>query len=192
LAEANMGKNHPDAALGEEALPSDPFTPFLLNNSSIRVSGSTALPAGNMASIKQTEWTYALMISYAQALGVSCEYCHNSRAFNEWDESTPQRVTAFYAEAMLRDLNSNYMVPLTSVFPPALLGPAGDVAKINCATCHQGVYKPLFGAQMAAQFPVLEGKGAVVTPAATTAPPPMPGSGSTPLPPSALGTSKTP
>jgi photosynthetic reaction center cytochrome c subunit len=184
LAEANMGKNHPDAVLGEEALPSDPFTPFLLNNDSIRVSSPTALPSGDMASLKNTEWTYALMISYAQALGVSCEYCHNSRAFNEWDESTPQRVTAFYAEAMLRDLNSNYMVPLTAVFPPALLGPAGDVAKINCATCHQGVYKPLFGAQMAAQFPALEGKGAVATATPAAAPAAQP--------PSALGTSSTP
>jgi mono/diheme cytochrome c family protein len=24
----------------------------------------------------------------------------------------------------------------------------GDVAKVNCATCHQGAYKPLYGASM--------------------------------------------
>ncbi|MDE8345371.1 MAG: photosynthetic reaction center cytochrome c subunit family protein, partial [Acidocella sp.] len=108
------------------------------------------------------------MMTYAQGLGVSCEFCHNSRAFNDWDQSTPQRVTAFYAEAMLRDLNSNYMVPLTTVFPAALRGPEGDVAKINCATCHQGVYKPLFGAKMADKFPALEGVGTV--PAAAAGP----------------------
>jgi photosynthetic reaction center cytochrome c subunit len=182
LAEANMGKNLPDSALGQEALPSDPFTPFLLNNDPIRVSSNTALPTGDQASIKNTEWTYALMISYSTALGVSCEYCHNSRAFNEWDQSTPQRVTAFYAEAMLRDFNANYMVPLTSEFPANQLGPTGDVAKINCATCHQGVYKPLFGAQMAAQFPALEGKGAVAaaTPAAAPVTPPAAPGGATP------------
>ena len=169
LAENRTGKNLPAAAINGSALPSDPYTPFLLNNDNIRVSGSTALPSGNNASIKNTEWTYALMMTYSQGLGVSCEYCHNSRAFNNWSESTPQRVKAFYAEAMLRDLNSNYMVPLTSVFPPALLGPNGDVAKINCATCHQGVYIPLFGAKMAAQFPPLLGVGTAKSATSTSA-----------------------
>ncbi len=158
LAEVDMGKNLPAASVDDSALPSDPDTPFLLNQDKIRISGNTALPDGtNPASIKNTEWTYALMMSYAQALGVSCEYCHDSRSFNSWSESTPQRVKAFYAEAMLRDLNNSYMVPLTTLFPVTLRGPQGDVAKIDCATCHQGVYKPLFGAKMASQFPALEG-----------------------------------
>jgi photosynthetic reaction center cytochrome c subunit len=170
LAEMDMGKNLPSGGVNGSALPADPYSPFLLNNAPIRVSGSTALPTGtNPSSVKNTEWTYALMMTYAQGLGVSCEFCHNSRAFNNWDESTPQRVTAFYAEAMLRDLNSNYMVPLTGVFPAALRGPSGDVAKIDCATCHAGVYKPLFGAKMAAAFPSLEGKGTAPLP---TTPPP--------------------
>jgi photosynthetic reaction center cytochrome c subunit len=160
LAEVNMGKNAPAAAVNGSSLPSDPYTPFLLNKAPIRISGSTALPTGqNPSSIKQTEWTYALMMTYSQALGVNCEFCHDSRAFNNWDESTPQRVKAFYAEAMVRDLNNTFMVPLTGVFPAALHGPTGDVAKIDCATCHQGVYKPLFGAAMAQQFPPLEGVG---------------------------------
>jgi photosynthetic reaction center cytochrome c subunit len=187
LAESNMGKNLPAANINGSSLPSDPYTAFLLNDDNIRVSGSTALPSGNRASIKNTEWTYALMMTYSQALGVSCEYCHNSRAFNEWSESTPQRVTAFYAEAMLRDLNSNYMVPLTPLFPAALKGPSGDVAKINCATCHQGVYKPLFGAKMASQFPPLLGVGTVAAAAAPVpASPAMPASGFS------LGKSSTP
>jgi photosynthetic reaction center cytochrome c subunit len=168
-----MGKNLPVAAINSSSLPSDPFTPFLLNNAQIRDQGTTALPTGtNPQSIKQTDWTYALMMHYSQALGVNCAFCHNSRAFSDWTQSTPQRVTAFYAEAMLRDLNSNYMVPLTSTFPVDQRGPSGDVAKINCATCHQGVYKPLFGAAMAAQFPPLEGTG--VTPAAATMAPMAP------------------
>jgi photosynthetic reaction center cytochrome c subunit len=120
-----------------------------------------------MQSIKQTDWTYALMMHYATALGVSCEFCHNSRAFQDWSQSTPQRVTAWYAEGMLRDLNRNYMVPLTATFPAALRGPSGDVAKMNCATCHQGVYKPLYGAAMAQNFPPLEGVGATGATAAT-------------------------
>lgn len=176
LAETAMGKNLPAAAADGSSLPSDPFTPFLLNNAPIRDQGTTALPTGsNAQSIKQTDWTYALMMHYSQALGVNCAFCHNSRAFSDWTQSTPQRVTAFYAEAMLRELNSAYMVPLTSTFPANQLGPTGDVAKINCATCHQGVYKPLFGAAMAAQFPPLEGVGvtaatASMAPAATAKP----------------------
>jgi photosynthetic reaction center cytochrome c subunit len=172
LMEASMGQNLPAAVADSSSLPSDPFTPFLLNNDSIRVSGTTALPSGNTSSIKQTEWTYALMMHYSEALGVNCSYCHTSRAFDDWSQSSPQRVTAFYAEAMLRDLNSNYMVPLTGVFPVDQLGPGGDVAKINCATCHQGVYKPLFGAAMAAKFPPLLGVGTVTATAAMAAPPP--------------------
>jgi photosynthetic reaction center cytochrome c subunit len=31
----------------------------------------------------------------------------------------------------------------------------GDVPKLNCATCHQGAYKPLNGAPMAKDFPEL-------------------------------------
>jgi photosynthetic reaction center cytochrome c subunit len=170
LAEVNMGKNLPAAAANYSSLPSDPFTPFLLNNENIRVSGQTALPSGNRQSIKQTDWTYALMMHYSQALGVNCEFCHNSRAFNDWSQSSPQRVKAFYAEAMLRDLNSNYMVPLTQIFPVSLRGAQGDVAKANCATCHQGAYKPLLGAPMAQYFPELEGKGTVASISAPAAP----------------------
>ncbi len=200
MAESNMGKNLPAPGINASSLPSDPYTPFLLNHDNIRVSGSTALPTGNKASIKNTEWTYALMMTYSQALGVSCEYCHNSRAFNDWSESTPQRVTAFYAEAMLRDLNSNYMVPLTPLFPAALKGPSGDVAKINCATCHQGVYKPLFGAKMAVHFPPLEGVGTAsasaktdssAMPAGMTMTPPAAPSASTPAMPAAGSSSGT-
>jgi len=186
LAESNMGAGLPTANADGSSLPSDPFTPFLLNSDPIRVNANTALPTGDRSSLKQTEWTYALMMHYSTALGVGCEFCHNSRAIQDWNQSTPQRVTAYYAEGMLRDLNRNYMVPLTGVFPAALRGPSGDVAKINCATCHQGVYKPLFGAQMASAFPALEGVG-------TTAGGATPPSATMPMPPSAgssLGTSQ--
>jgi photosynthetic reaction center cytochrome c subunit len=65
---------------------------------------------------------------------------------------------------MVRALNNDYMVPLTGTFAHNMLGPSGDVAKINCATCHQGAYKPLLGAKMAAQYPYLEGPGTLADP----------------------------
>jgi photosynthetic reaction center cytochrome c subunit len=57
---------------------------------------------------------------------------------------------------MARDINSEYVVPLTSTFPAHRLGPAGDVQKVNCSTCHQGAYKPLYGAAMAKDYPALK------------------------------------
>jgi photosynthetic reaction center cytochrome c subunit len=89
------------------------------------------------------------------ALGVNCTYCHNTQSFQNWEISPPQRTTAWHGIRMARDLNLTYMEPLTEVFPAHRKGPLGDVAKMNCATCHQGAYKPLNGAPMAKDFPEL-------------------------------------
>ncbi len=157
VAASSTGEDAPSPAAGVTALPYDPFTPFFLGAAPIRDQGITALPAGNRMSIEQTNWTYALMIHFAQSLGVSCNYCHNTRAFGEWDESTPARLTAWSAIGMVRDLNHSFMVPLTGVFPPGRHGPLGDVAKINCGTCHNGAYKPFYGASTLSAYPELEG-----------------------------------
>jgi photosynthetic reaction center cytochrome c subunit len=155
MAETQTGMGTVSAAAGGSSLPYDPFTPFLEGDANIRVIGTTALPDGNLSSIKQTEWTYALMMHMATSLGVNCTYCHNTRALADWSQSSPQRVTAWYGIRMVRDLNNNYLGSLQGVFPPARLGPEGDVAKVDCATCHQGVYKPLFGASPIVGFPEL-------------------------------------
>jgi photosynthetic reaction center cytochrome c subunit len=57
---------------------------------------------------------------------------------------------------MERDLNVAHMVPLTDTFPASRKGPTGDVAKVYCATCHQGVNKPLGGLQMARSYAGLQ------------------------------------
>lgn len=173
---SNAGQNYPVAAQGLATLPYDPFTPFLLGNESIRVQTRDALPVGNRASIKQTEWTYSLMVHMSRSLGVNCDYCHNSRAWYNWEESSPKRVIAWQGINMARDLNNKWMVPLTDLFPAHRKGPLGDVAKANCSTCHQGVYKPLFGAPMSKDYPELRGRmrevpTAPAAPADGTAPP---------------------
>ena len=38
---------------------------------------------------------------------------------------------------------------------PNRLGVLGDAPKANCATCHQGAYKPLNGAPMVKDYPEL-------------------------------------
>ncbi|MBC7994320.1 MAG: photosynthetic reaction center cytochrome c subunit, partial [Rhizobacter sp.] len=116
-------------------------------------------------STKQTEYTYGLMMHMSQSLGVNCTFCHNTRSFADWDSSTPQRGTAWYGIRMTRDLNSQYLTPLAGVYPANRLGPTGDAPKANCATCHQGAYKPLYGAKMLATHPELAGVRAAVTPA---------------------------
>jgi len=149
------GQNLAAESVKLASLPSDPFTPFLLGDLDIRVSGTTALPNGNRHSIKQTEWTYSLMTHMSSSLGVNCTYCHNTNSFSSWEGNPPQRAKAWHGIRMARDLNNDYMEPLQPTFPAERLGPLGDTAKINCGTCHQGAYKPLNGAQMAKDFPEL-------------------------------------
>jgi photosynthetic reaction center cytochrome c subunit len=153
----NAGKNLASSAAGSSSLPYDPYTPYLLESKNIRVISEYALPGTDDSTIKQTDGTYALMISVSTALGVNCDYCHNTRSFAVWDTSTPRRTTAWYGIRMTRDLNNHYLVPLTATFPAHRLGVLGDVAKVNCATCHQGVFKPLYGESMAKDYPELVG-----------------------------------
>ncbi len=143
--------------VGLTSLPYDPFSYYLKGAYPIPVAGDQALPAGNRHSIKETEGTYGLMMHLSQSLGVNCTYCHNSRAFYDWEQSTPQRQTAWYGIRMVRDLNNDYLEPLGPTYPKERLGPLGDAPKANCATCHQGVYKPLFGVSMLKDHPELAG-----------------------------------
>ena len=151
-------QNQPAKSVGLASLPYDPFTPYLLKDLPIRVYGNAALPgpdgANNRSSIKQAEFTYGLMMHMSTSLGVNCTYCHNSRSFGGWD-GPPQRATAWYGIRMARDININYIEPLTGVFPANRKGELGDVAKTNCATCHQGAYKPLYGVSMLKAHPEL-------------------------------------
>lgn len=152
------GQNTPSMKVALMATPTDPFTPFLLESKNVRVYSTTALPDGtNRSSLKQTEFTYSLMTHISSALNVNCTYCHNTRSFGAWDGNPPQRATAWYGIRLARDLNVAYLEPLRSAFPPNRLGPTGDSPKVNCATCHQGVYKPLNGAPLIKDYPELAG-----------------------------------
>ncbi|AWW46588.1 photosynthetic reaction center cytochrome c subunit [Polynucleobacter paneuropaeus] len=155
LGNAN-GQNNPVDTVAYSSLPNQPFASYLMEKSGpARVIGDTALPTGNKASIQSTENVYGMMTHMSHSLGVNCTYCHNSRAFSSWEQSTPQRVQAWYGIQMLKDINTNFLTPLSSVFPANRLGPSGDVAKANCATCHQGVNKPLLGQSMLKDYPYL-------------------------------------
>ncbi|QIK38683.1 photosynthetic reaction center cytochrome c subunit [Caldichromatium japonicum] len=167
------GQNYGAKSVAYASLPYDPYTPFLDQANEIRVTGTTALPAGNQASLKQAEWTYGLMMSMSDALGVNCTYCHNSRHFADWKQSTPKRTTAWYAIRHVRDINQNYIWPLNDILPASRKGPYGDPLRVNCMTCHQGAFKPLYGAQMAKDYPALH-KTAAAKPVATATETPAP------------------
>lgn len=128
-----------------------------LDRQDFRVQSLAALPgeARNRSSIFQTEYAYSLMMNMSTSLGVNCTFCHNSRQWNDWEQSSPKRIVALRGIRMARDLNTNYLVGLQSVWPANRLGPHGDGPKLYCATCHQGVNKPLYGAPMAKDYPAM-------------------------------------
>lgn len=155
MASSRQGQNLATKSVGTTSLPYDPFTDLFATGANIRVVSQTPLPTGSTANIKDTEKTYALMMHMSQSLGVNCTFCHNTRSFTGWKESRPQRVTAWHGIRMVSDLNANYLDSLKGVFPPHRLGPLGDVAKVACNTCHQGVSKPLLGVSMLKDYPYL-------------------------------------
>ena len=154
LAGNRFGQNAAAESVALASLPYDPFTPFLLQDRNIRVGSLQALPDGtNPAGTKTAEWTYGLMMHMSDSLGLNCTGCHQSRWFGIWEESTPQRVSAWHGIRMARTLNVDYIEPLTPVFPENRLGPLGDVGKVYCATCHQGLQKPLNGISLLKDYP---------------------------------------
>lgn len=167
------GQNTPAPTAGLTAMAEDPQSVYLKKAANVRVAAKTALPQGKGETIQHTEDTYALMMRLSQSLGVNCTYCHNTRSFGAWGESSPRRLTAWHGIRMVRELNTNFMEPLTATFPPARRGPTGDVAKLDCGTCHQGAYKPVYGAQMAKDHPELLKVAMVSTASAATLPPPV-------------------
>ena len=88
-------------------------------------------------------------------IDLGCTYCHNTQAMGSWELSPPARTTAWHGIRMVQGLNADYLTPLQGTFPENRLGPTGDVAKANCATCHQGVFKPLYGVTMLDKYPSL-------------------------------------
>ncbi len=168
------GGNTPSATVAYASLNYDPFTDYLAGKENIRVGGKAFPTSGSNAAIQTTEKTYGLMMHMSQGLGVNCTYCHNSNNFAKWEDSRPQRVNAWYGIRMVRDINNNYITALGDVWPANRRGPHGDPLKVNCATCHQGVNKPLGGYKMLKDYPSLKGTAPLAAPAPVVAEAPVP------------------
>jgi photosynthetic reaction center cytochrome c subunit len=186
-------QNEPSRVVGYASLPNDPNGTFLMNAREIRVNSDQIHPGdANTTGVMDAEHTYGLMMRISGALGVNCTFCHNSQNFGEWSHSRVQKQTAWYGIRMVRQMNSDYIQPLATVFPAkggdtqARLGPLGDPLKVNCQTCHQGYNKPLGGVSMLADNPALR----EIWRADSTAPAPV--ASSTPVTVAAAGAVRTP
>ena len=152
------GQNVPSPEVAWSSLPVDAVTTYLTSGDAdrARVIPERMHPVGaNYATIQETEDVYALMMHLSSALDANCTYCHNSASFQSWAASTPQRITAYHGVEMVRDLNSDYLLPLLNTYPAERLGPLGDAPKVSCMTCHQGQKKPLGGADAVSAYPAL-------------------------------------
>jgi photosynthetic reaction center cytochrome c subunit len=150
------------------SLPSDALAKYLEDGEVIAVHSLESREAGipgqdGYASIQDTERTYSLMNYFSNSLGVNCVFCHNSRAFYDGGQVTPQWATASLGIAMVLELNTEYLVPLKDTYPPERLGPIyADAPKVACRTCHKGYQRPLQGMNMTADWPELNSSDAPV------------------------------
>ena len=114
-----------------------------------------------------------MMMQMSLQIGVNCGYCHNSRAWADWSQSSPYRWVGYYSLNMMRDLNRTYLLPFAQIIPqqrelihetkvPVIPGfQAGQQsgnALLTCETCHYRLPKPLNGANMVKDYPGLVGK----------------------------------
>ncbi len=143
------------------SLPSDALEKYLLDGERIGVHDLESRVAGvpgedGYPGIQQAERTYALMNYVSNSLGVNCVFCHNTRAFYDGSQVTPQWATESLGIQMVLELNNDYLVPLQSMYPEDRLGPVHeDAPKLACKTCHKGYQQPLQGTNVIEDWPEL-------------------------------------
>ena len=154
------------------SLPHDALEKLLLEDNEIKVHDLEPRVPSNPSDPEDRTWqdterTYSLMNYIANSLGKNCNFCHNSRAFYDGAEVTPQWSTAYMGIDMVREMNQEYLVPLKDTYPPHRLGPKHmDAPKAACKTCHKGYNKPLNGTPMISDWPELATSGTPEYPAA--------------------------
>jgi len=147
------------------SLPSDALEKYLLDGEAIGVHDLESRVAGvpgedGYPGIQQAERTYSLMNYVSNSLGVNCVFCHNSRAFYDGGQVTPQWATESLGIQMVLEMNNDYLVPLEDQYPPERLGPVhADAPKAACATCHKGYQQPLQGTNVIKDWPELATTG---------------------------------
>ena len=150
----------PSTAL--EVYLTDPDSQVNVHDLESRVAGVPGIDE-EVHTIQKTEMTYSLMNYFSNSLGVNCVFCHNSRAFYEPSEYTPQWGLAQLARQMVIEMNTEYLIPLGDTYPAERLGPIyADAPKAACRTCHKGYQRPMQGLNVIADWPELATTGAPV------------------------------
>ncbi len=147
--------------------PNEGYEEYLLQATPAVGQSRTALPTGGPASAVEVKRLYESMMQMSDGMGVNCGYCHNSRAFADWRQSTPARWTGYSGIQMTRDINRDYLLKIAHLLPESRWlpgnrrvlslpnkdqGPQRGNGLADCATCHHGAPKPLGGAAMAQGF----------------------------------------
>jgi len=143
------------------SLPHDALEKYLLEGEQIavhdlepRVPSDPSDPADR--TWQNAERTYSLMNYFSHSLGRNCTFCHNTRAFYDGAQVTPQWATASLGIQMVNEMNSEYLAPLRDEYPENRLGPIhGDAPKAACLTCHKGYGKPMGGLDVISDYPEL-------------------------------------
>lgn len=143
------------------SLPSDALQKYLVEYEPIRVHDlAPRVDNAGTATVQNAERTFSLMNYFSNSLGTNCTYCHNTRAFYDLEQSTPQLLQAQLGIGMALEINNDYLLPLADVLPANRLGVAHqDVPKVACATCHKGQSKPVAGMSVIADWPELTTSG---------------------------------
>ncbi len=150
------------------SLPSDALESYLLDDQTIAVHDLESRVAGvpgqdGYPGIQNAERTYSLMNYFSNSLGVNCVFCHNTRAFYDGGQVTPQWATASLGILMVQELNNDYIVPAGALLPEERLGPRnGDEPKVACRTCHKGYQQPLQGTNVIGDWPQLSSTEEVI------------------------------
>ncbi|MEO0937440.1 MAG: photosynthetic reaction center cytochrome PufC [Pseudomonadota bacterium] len=143
------------------SLPSNALEVYLTEYEAVNVHDLESRVAGvpndiDVASIQKTEMTFSLMNYFSNSLGVNCVFCHNSRAFYDTEQVTPQWATALLGRQMVIEMNQEYLIPLRDTYPANRLGPIyADAPKAACRTCHKGYQQPLQGLNVIGDWPEL-------------------------------------
>ena len=152
--------------------PDAGYAEYYLQDHPVNAISESVLRNNGVAAQVVNARIYEMMMQMSQQIGVNCGYCHASRAFQDWNQSTPMRWVGYYSLRLIRDLNRNYLLPLAQVIPqqrtrvhptPLSVVPANERgqqpgnALLTCETCHYRLPNPMNGANMVKDYPGLVG-----------------------------------
>lgn len=81
------------------------------------MQSTTVAPSHTLSSQIETKRIYEMMMQMSDGIGVNCGYCHNSRNFQTWAESSPYRWTGYHAIRLVLDVNVNYLRHASELLP---------------------------------------------------------------------------